>query len=971
QDTSTTKTKWKINVKRAKILQSKIHLSMPGDRMRIGADIGALALKGGLVDLGPAAYAVKKLTLSKSSFTYDLPYEKRVKGLDVNHLSADGLRLDLRDFSYRGGTLALHLQDVALNEKCGLSIKGLKGELQLDTTALSLPAFQLHTPTSHLYATAKIPWRALKKGQGGQLQLDVDGAISKRDILVFAGAQRASLNDLYPNQTLQLRATIAGNRNHIELRKAELRMPHTFRLSAKGTLLHPFEASRRSGQIRYDLATQNLAFVKELTSGAVHLPNNIQLKGGIHFAPNTYGLTVKGQIEKGKLDATAHYNVASHVYAFTLKALQFPVGTLLPGKDLSDFTGSAEVRGRGFQVLSKASHLQGNVKIKSFQYGKIDLDSIELSANIKGGAGHLHFSMTNDLLSGLGTIALQPRGKMIEAKLSTELKKLNIQRLTNGADPIQLAFCFNAQGYLHESGRKFGIEGGLTAINIVTPKKRYPTKDLLLKFEMSPDSTHAQMQAGDLTLRFECRSNLEKLSTQIDRFVKEVTLLRQQRRIDPKRLRQYIPQTRLFLSSGKDNPICNILRFKGYSYDRMLVDLTSSPQKGFNGEMLVHRLNTGSLSLDTTRLQLCHDSTGLQLIAHIKNKEKDNPYLFTTRIKAYTFDQGFGLEAVFKDKDNREGVNLGLRANMVNKGVHISVYPKHPILAFRRFEVNDSNYIFLGKDKRIDANIDLLADDGTRLKIFSVEADSAQDLSIGVHRLNLKELSSALPFFPQIGGWLNGEVHMIRKNGNLTFTSSLKANQMTYEHGHLGNLGMEAIYLPKNKTEHFVKATLQRDQKEILLLDGIYNDVGAGKINATCNLKRFPLSMINGFIPDGVISMAGYGDGILTLNGSTTAPIISGDLLPDSAYLVSKAYGLNLKMEKKNLSILNNHLRFDDFAFYSTGTEPLLIQGAIDFKEVDNVTLDLKMNANNFELINAKRTAQSLVYGNVHTNFEG
>ena len=57
-----------------------------------------------------------------------------------------------------------------------------------------------------------------------------------------------------------------------------------------------------------------------------------------------------------------------------------------------------------------------------------------------------------------------------------------------------------------------------------------------------------------------------------------------------------------------------------------------------------------------------------------------------------------------------------------------------------------------------------------------------------------------------------------------------------------------------------------------------------------------------------------------------------------------------------------------DFALYSTSAAPLRLNGAIDFSDAEAVRMNLDVNATNYELINAKRKRESMVFGKVYTN---
>ena len=58
-------------------------------------------------------------------------------------------------------------------------------------------------------------------------------------------------------------------------------------------------------------------------------------------------------------------------------------------------------------------------------------------------------------------------------------------------------------------------------------------------------------------------------------------------------------------------------------------------------------------------------------------------------------------------------------ASIHEHGVSLHLYGDKPILGYKEFAVNDSNYIYLGDDRRVRADMKLRADDGMGVQIYS------------------------------------------------------------------------------------------------------------------------------------------------------------------------------------------------------------------------------------------------------------
>ena len=56
---------------------------------------------------------------------------------------------------------------------------------------------------------------------------------------------------------------------------------------------------------------------------------------------------------------------------------------------------------------------------------------------------------------------------------------------------------------------------------------------------------------------------------------------------------------------------------------------------------------------------------------------------------------------------------------------------------------------------------------------------------------------------------------------------------------------------------------------------------------------------------------------------------------------------------------------------YANNESPLNIQGALDFTDVENMKLNIRMRAQDFLLIDAEENARSEAFGKAYVNFFG
>ena len=977
KDTTESKAKWNIAVKKVDIERSKVHLQMPGDSMRIYANLGRAALRGGAFDTGRNYYAVKALQLQDCDVNYDIPYIKPVAGIDPNHIAVKRLTLMLDTLSYNNeGVLRAGLRGLTLHEKCGLDVTRLSGSVYMDTTQLRLPALQLRTPASRIDADVAFDFKAFSAGKGGHCQAMVDASIGYDDIRTLATGyvDKAYLRAL-PHKPLAIKGTVSGNIDHLRLPSLTLNMPGVLQASVNGYTNYVTK-DWRNGKFNFNLRTKSLAAVRQLMPASlkqsINVPDGLSLRGKAAFNGSRYDADIKAGIGRGSLAAKAKLDVKRETYNVVATAHQLPIASIVRGVPVGPFSGSLRASGSGWDVMSPRASLTADAKVNTLSYERYPLGGISVKANLRGGKAVAHFEADNPLLQGNGHIEALLGRHNYEVAVKASLPNLDLKKLGVTTDTLYFGTDIDIKATANKAFTAYALSGSIANNHFTTQRMSAMAKDILFDLATSRDTTTANISAGDLRLRLGAKGDIPHLGTHLARFANELQKEAKTYNIDQERLKTYLPVMAFYLDAGRDNPLYNIARMKGYSFSSAYVNLNTDPHVGMTGDARMGALNVGALLLDTIDTHIFQDSTGVQMRGLVKNGKK-NPNPLEVRMRSYVMRSGAGIELSYYDSEGERGVDVGLQAALVDGGLNIHLYPENPVLAYRNFKVNKDNYIFLGKDNSIRADVDLLADDGTGLKIYGEPKDSVNDLTVSVNQVNLGELSAVLPYMPKLSGMLSGDVHVTddSQHKQLSAMASLTADNFKYEDMPLGNVGIDAVYLPKTGGEHHASAFISSNGEEVLACNGTYFDRDGGTFEGDAQLHDFPLQMLNGFMAGTDVALKGIAGGDLRVNGSLDKPVINGSLDLDSAHIYSDVYGFDLRTDERALDIKDSRIIFSDYRLFSTGKEPMVLNGTFDMSDFERMRMDFAMRAKNFELINTRKKAQSMLFGKVYANYVG
>lgn len=334
-------------------------------------------------------------------------------------------------------------------------------------------------------------------------------------------------------------------------------------------------------------------------------------------------------------------------------------------------------------------------------------------------------------------------------------------------------------------------------------------------------------------------------------------------------------------------------------------------------------------------------------------------------------EKGSDIKAKLYDANNKLGLDVGLAALMQDNGIKVSLTDTHPILGYKKFKANADNYLMLSDDQRVSANLLLTASGGMGVRVYSNDEneDALQDITVSLSKFNLDKVLSVIPYMPDISGIMDGDFHVIQTKEEFSVSSNLKIDNLVYEKCPMGDVGSEFVYMPKSDGSHYVDGILTYEGEDVATVKGTYQSEGAGYLDATVGLDKIPLHFINGFVPDQLLGLKGYGEGELAVKGALNKPHVEGEVYLDSAYLISEPYGISMRFDDDPVRIVDSKLLFENFMMYANNESPLNLQGNLDFSNVDRMMLDLRMRAQNFLLIDAKENLRSEAFGKAYVNF--
>ena len=966
--------KWVIDADSLSISRTAITLHLPNDTLNCDFSIGKVVARSVTADLYRPLYKVGSLDLSDGRLNYE------PVGLSDITLGVDSIR-------YSPEGTSLFVRKTLLTDKSGLKITELTGGVNLDSTFnhIRLPLMTLKTPDSNVMLEADMDFNAFDEQTPGIFKMRLFAQVGKQDIFTVAGKLPQKFTEHFPNQPLIIRGSADGNMKHLDLTGIDIDLATALHANVKGAIDNVTEFSRMKADLQIDAILKKLNFMTALIdpemSNTIRIPDGITLNGRLTADGTNYAtdMTLKeagGSIKltgstKIPLDAKGELESDRMSYNADIDIRNMNLHHFLPKDSIYALTADIKASGLGTDFFSPQSRLTADASIERLQYGSWDLDNMMASATLSDGRGQFDIVGNNQILEGCIGAELLLNSRKIEGTISGDFTKADLYQMRLVKNPLTIG----TNGSLKVSSDMKDthyLSGRLNDVFVKDRRKTYTPGDVGILLRTNPDTTYARMQSGDFILKLDATGGYQRLLSQFTTLSDSIIGQFNDKVINQPAIKALLPTMSLHIESKRENPIANFLRATGSDFKELTLDLATSPETGINGQGHIFSLNYDSIQIDTVRMSLIQKGERFTYQGQICNNKKNPQFVFNALIDGHVHEHGALAGFRYFDAKGRMGVRIGATAEMEDKGLRFRLLPDRPTVGYKEFNLNKDNYIFLSNSKKIQAKVDLISDDETGMKIYTEQQDSTmlQDLTVSLHRIDLGELTAVIPYLPRITGKLNGDYHILQdQDEHISVASDMGVMNMTYEGAPIGNLSTEFVYLQNENDTHAIEARMLLDDEEFGLLSGTYQKKGEGLIDATFDMTRMPLSLVNGFVPDQIVGLDGYAEGSMTVRGTTRHPDINGEMLVDSAYLVSIPYGIRMRFDNDPIRIVGSKLLLENFGLYAYNEEPLNMMGSIDFSDLENIQMDMRMRARNLLLINAKQETKSVAWGKAYVNF--
>ena len=963
-----------VGLKKVVLNNVAFALRMPCDSVFFSLQVAEAVLLDGYADLGAERYGASGLRAKMNTLTFATDEEEAAQGFDVEHIQLTDFILASDSLFYDSkGTMYAMIRECSVKERSGLIVQSLTGYVKSDSLS-----FEIETPFSMVgVQIAQVPPNG-EDSESNTLSIwsvQGEGVIHKRDVSLLWSDAPQEFQSFFPDTMITVEVCGSGNMDTLLLQKLEIEAPGAFnvRLSGSGSFLD--KDSLRTGKVDCEMHTQSMAFVAEMVSSMLEqrlqIPDSMYIKGCLSVDKGGYVAELTAREGDGSVLISGNYNAKSKSYEVFLTVDSLEPVHFMPDDSLLWLSVSVHAKGRDTDLFLASAQAEFDGRVNEFHYGNTSLSDISFSGSLNDNQLQTEWVSESPSIKAHCTFDGTIKRDTVKGFLILDVDSLDFYGLGLSTSPVSSSFQLFTE-FETDLSKTHSLDVTVGNWSLNLENQQVQPKMLTLTFRSNADTTHATVYAGDLHIALAGHSDVETIANQLQLLTKEVGIqFTRDSTVDILSIRPLFPELSFHISAERDNPVYNFLQDFNIYYEKFQLDASLSPKNGLQAKGSLLTLISDTTKIDTIRLNIRQDTVGLLCEGNVIKNRFRNQEPFKLRINGYINTEEADLFATYVDGKGDRGLYLGVFVQLTKGGYEFYFYPDNPVIAYLPFTINEDNFFRFRNLKEMDADIRLKGEVNSLVWIHSGQINESNNvLMVEVNQLDLADLSRKFTSLPALKGLLDLSFMYMPEERSFTIVADGNIDEFYYEGGRVGELLLNATYMPIDKESHQIDFHAFHDMAEIASLSVLYKEgQDDNQMKGVMAIKRLPLQIFNAMIPDQTVRMDGFLHGAFDISGTNNQPMLSGSMKLDnvSAYL-APASSL-LFFDDQPFTIINNKLTFDKFKIYTLKEHPLFIDGDIDAKNTSKPAINLRMTASNMPLIDSRKTADNYIYGKLFVNF--
>ncbi|WP_295669193.1 translocation/assembly module TamB domain-containing protein, partial [uncultured Mucilaginibacter sp.] len=917
---------------------------------------------------------INQISFNDDNIKFDNEVQKPLpKGLDFGHLDVRNLNTEIENLTYSPDTISGKVKSFTFHDKSGLAINKFHTTFLYGPKSAYLNDLLIETPQTHLQRQIQVnyPSIASLSSDPGKLYVNanLDGSrLSLKDVLLLMPSMAATDPFKHaPNAVFSINGRVIGKVNNLAIPNLEISGLSKTHIKATATLVGLPDMNKVYFNINLiDFNTSNADIAKLVSPGmipaSVNIPSNLNLKGT--FKGGMYNFTTKLGLRTtyGALDLDAvmknRKNKATASYSANIKANNLNVGALTKqAQTIGNISLTATVKGTGLDPKKADIQFSGDVfqaYIKGYNYQHLVLSGTAHNGSYTAIARmkdpNINFSLD-------GKANMNKKYPSINATLMIDSINLQKLKLTTGEMRIHgkiLADIPTADANYLNANIK------ITDLLINQPGKLIHMDTISLVSTANADSSTIKLKAPMLYAHMGGKYKLTEVAPALQDVINKyynTAMAKPMAKGKP----AYSPQHFNFEVHLIKTPLTAEFVPDLKTLDPVLITGQFDSQTGslvVNGSM--PRVVYGTNAVNNLKLAINTGNNALNYsVTADEIKAGSSVDLLYPSVTGNAQNNKLNLNLQVRDAAKKERYRMAGVFSVMPDEYQFSFLQNGLMLDYNNWTVAPDNALQFGSKGLLAKNF-AISNSGQVLSVNSDAQTMNAPVTVNFKNFKIETLTRAAEQDSlQVGGVIDGNVHLANLQKSMTFSSDLNIRDFNFKEDTVGNIALKV----NNQTANAYNADISISGRgNQVNMKGLYYTNPAGKLDFDLNIASLNMKGIEGFSFGNLRNASGTLSGDLKIAGTTSAPEVRGNVNFNKVGFNVAMLNSYFTMPNENLTFNNDGILFNDFTLVDSLGNKAVVAGTLYTKNYTDYSFGLDITADNFRVINSTKENNKLYY---------
>lgn len=910
-------------------------------------------------------FSVPEIEIENSNITY------RVANTQIKKGTFNPDIVELKDVNIKGSNIALGNKSITTNvefanfkEGSGFQLKNLGFNSKVTDTNTDVSSVNLSLNRNRISnGSIKASYPSIKAliEQPEKSRLDAKIPSFQLDLAEIFQFQPSLKENEYlvtlSKKLLTGNVSANGVLSAVNIPNATINWGKATKISANATIKNAidtdnlaFEVPRfKANTIKEDL----LQFVSEEELG-VNLPEDVELKGNLYG--NLTAVTTDATLTTSQGFATVDGSfdfVNEIAFDANLEIKEYDVGALMQNPEIGKLSLTVDTEGSGSSINTLDATLEAVVT--EFSFKDYEIKDLKLEGKFNKGEGELTSkykdrNLNIDLSSEIVLDSIATRASIYLDVIGADLQALGLMQ-RDVRTGLKLAADF--EGNLED----FDVISTIGEGVVVYDDNTYLLGDVLATAHVRKDTTSIWVDNKLLNLTLESNSNPQQFSKALQDhvfsyFYRDVSVSDTIAKPVNLNLKATIRQApilnEVFLVNLQDlDTVAINVKFQ-QDKRKLLADINAP------------HINYSGIELDSLAFTMETNADQIDFNLGFKEVKAGPINIQRTIFKGKQANNELNLDFIAFEDDEKM-IQIQTQTTGDSDKLRFHVIPDSLIIQKRLWQTPADNELILAKNV-FDFN-NFIFSRGEQSVAFLDDLQRAKNhLAVEFKNFELAEFLNYLnPEEEFAKGTLTGQVIVEEPFGNTGLVADFNVSNLSMLDVPLGTLTVDANTAGGNKYDF--EALLKGGEIDLDFTgDYLANQQGA-QLNINLDINQFNMSALEGFSLGAIKETDGSFNGHFDISGTPTKPKYDGALNFKQAAFNIAALNTAFTLPSETLSINNEGLKMSNFTIKDENGNSLVVDGNVGTESFINPTFDLRIEANKFQVINATKEDNDLVYG--------